>query len=96
VEYYHVILKMAWRTFNQIERLRLDSSFLNRPFIYKRQNLQSELIKQIKNIKEHPLMSGESAKLRFLNRVDLDKSLWKQVDIKLARKADEWAKDIRL
>lgn len=52
-EYYMQLLKDSRLLYNKIERLKVDNPMLNRPFFFNQKNLQSQMIKQLINIREN-------------------------------------------
>ena len=44
---YLEIVKISFRTYNQIEKLRVDNPMLNRPFIFNKNNVQKHMINQV-------------------------------------------------
>ena len=71
---YFILLKLSCRIFNQIERLRVDNPLLNRPFIFKNQNMQNLMIKQVLNVRQNLRARFlELSKKEVLDRI-LDKS----------------------
>jgi hypothetical protein len=43
--YYNGLVRLSCRLFNQIDRLRVDTPMLNRPFVYGGEDLQIVMIK---------------------------------------------------
>lgn len=50
---YFLLLKVAFRIFCQVDRLRVDNPMLNRPFVYNGDNLQNQLVRQTLNLRHN-------------------------------------------
>lgn len=71
---YFVLLKVSFRIYGSIDRLRVDHPMLNRPFIFAGWNLQNQMIKQTLNLRYNLRKRYES--LRGKDQIDriLDKT----------------------
>lgn len=71
---YFILLKVSFRIYGSIDRLRVDHPMLNRPFIFAGWNLQNQMIKQTLNLRYNLKKRYES--LRDKDQIDriLDKT----------------------